>query len=221
MIDDAIYTASAISILLGMIGLACVMTWPFLRCLRRVIVVQSVGAVAFTLQFSVLGASTAAVACGISLAQLLIALTVRDRGVRSALNIARLVTLLTLVLFTWVGIASLFAASGGIINMSARNQPSPMRMKTVFLIGSPFWLAHNIMGGALSALTVDLISVFTNMTGLYLASIEARKCLQGEVSDTVWRRVGILYGTFSGRRSGGAGTPGLSGPAAAQQECRA
>ena len=59
------------------------------------------------------------------------------------------------------------------------------------------------------------------MTGLYLASIEARKCLQGEVSDTVWRRVGILYGTFSGRRSGGAGTPGLSGPAAAQQECRA
>jgi hypothetical protein len=216
---DAMFAGSVTSILLGMTGLACVVVWPFLRCLRRVIVVQCIGAVAFTLQFSVLGASTAAVACGIGLAPLLIALTVRDLGVRSVLNVASLIILLALVFVTWAGISSLLAASGGIISMVARNQPSPMRMKAIFLIGSPFWLAHNIVVGAPFALTVDLISVFTNVVGLSRASIRVRKSLRAEGLGTAVRQTGAVYWALSGRRLAWAGSPESSQcPIAVQQE---
>lgn len=188
LIPEAMAAGGVTSILLGIIGLACVVIWPFLGCLRRVIVVQCVGAAAFALQFAALGASTAAAACGISLIQLLVALIVRDRGIRSALNIASLVILMTLVLFTWAGISSLLAGCGSTISMVARNQPSPIRMKAVFLMGAPFWLAHNIIVGAPFALAVDLVSLFTNATGLCLASLGMRKRLRGEGSGAVLRQ---------------------------------
>jgi hypothetical protein len=201
-ISAAIAAGSAPSVLLGMIGLSCVVIWPFLSSLRRVIVVQGVGATAFTFQFAVLGASTAAVACGISLAQLMIALTVRDRRTRVALNVASLVVLAALALITWAGISSLLAGCGGLVSMAARNQPSPIRMKVGFLIGAPFWLAHNIIVGAPFALTVDFISVVTNIGGLCLAAFGARRSLQAAGSGAAFREVGVNYwATFRQRFS--------------------
>lgn len=191
LISETMAAGSAASTLLGMIGLSCVVIWPFLRCLRRVIVVQAIGAIAFALQFAILGASTAAMACGISLTQLLVALTVRDRRTRLALNVASLVILVTLALFTWAGISSLLAGCGGIVSMVARNQPSPIRMKVFFLIGAPFWLAHNIIVGAPFALTVDFISVASNLGGLCLAAFGPRKSLQTTGSGAALREVGV------------------------------
>ncbi|MFT6570037.1 MAG: hypothetical protein ACJAWY_001747 [Sphingomonas echinoides] len=209
------------SILLGMIGLGCVAIWPFLRCLRRVIVVQGVGATAFALQFAFLGASTAAVACGISLAQLLIALTVGDRRTRLALNVVSLALLVTLVFFTWAGISSLLACCGGIVSMVARNQPSPIRMKVGFLIGAPFWLAHNIIVGAPFALTVDFISAVTNIGGLCLAAFGARSSLQAAGSGAAFREAGGVYGASFSRRLGWAGFLRLNRyPVAVQRERR-
>lgn len=204
-ISATIAAGSALSILLGMIGLGCVVIWPFLRSLRRVIAVQSVGAIAFTVQFAVLGASTAAVACGISLAQLMIALTVRDRRTRVALNVASLVVLVVLALITWAGISSLLAGCGGLVSMAARNQPSPVRMKVGFLIGAPFWLAHNIIVGAPFALTVDFISVVTNIGGLGIAAFAARKSLQAAGLGTALRDAGVVYRTSFSRRLGWTG----------------
>ena len=199
-IFTAMAACNAPSILLGMIGLGCVVIWPFLRSLRRVIVVQGVGAIAFICQFAVLGASTAAVACGISLAQLMIALTVRDRRTRVALNIASLVMLAALALITWAGISSLLAGCGGLVSMAARNQPSPIRMKVAFLIGAPFWLAHNIIVGAPFALTVDFISVVTNIGGLGLAAFGARRSLQAAGSGAALRNAGgVCWASFSRR----------------------
>ena len=39
-------------------------------------------------------------------------------------------------------------------------------MKGLFLIGAPFWLAHNLMVGALFALGTDLVSLTSNMANL-------------------------------------------------------
>lgn len=222
LISEAMTVGGATSILLGMIGLACVVIWPFLRCLRRVIIVQGVGAIAFALQFAALGASTAAVACGISLAQLLIALTVRDRGTRLALNVASLAILVTLAIFRWAGISSLLAGCGSIVSMAARNQPSPLRMKIAFLIGAPFWLAHNIIVGAPFALTVDFISIFTNIAGLCLASFGVRKSLRDEGSGKASRGAGVVYWAFFRQRFSWAGLARLNRySVAAQRERRA
>lgn len=204
-ISAAMAAGSAPSIVLGMIGLGCVVIWPFLGCLRRVIVVQSVGAIAFTFQFALLGASTAAVACGISLAQLMIALTVRDRRTRVVLNVASLVILAALAILTWAGISSFLAGCGGFVSMAARNQQSPIRMKVGFLIGAPFWLAHNIIVGAPFALTVDFISVVTNIGGLCLAAFGAWRRLQAAGSGAEFREAGGLNWASFTRCLGWAG----------------
>lgn len=219
-ISVAMAAGSAPSILLGMIGLGCVVIWPFLRSLRRVIVVQGVGATAFTFQFAVLGASTAAVACGISLAQLMIALTLRDRRTRLALNVASLVVLAALALITWAGISSLLAGCGGLVSMAARNQPSPIRMKVGFLIGAPFWLAHNIIVGAPFALTVDFISVVTNIGGLGLAAFGARRSLQAAGSGAALRNAGGVYRASFIRYLGWAGLFRLNRYRVAEQRKR-
>ena len=222
LISEAMAAGSATSRILGMIGLACVVIWPFLRCLRRVIVVQSVGAIAFALQFAALGASTAAVACSIALAQLLIALIVRDRGTRLALNVASLVILVTLALFTWAGLSSLLAGCGAIISMVARNQSSPTRMKAAFLVGAPFWLAHNMIVGAPFALTVDFISVLTNIAGLCLASFGVRGSLRDKGSGPASRGAEVVYWSSFRRHLGWAGFHRLNRyPVAAQRERRA
>src|SRR3546814_3610372 len=39
-------------------------------------------------------------------------------------------------------------------------------MKGLFLVGAPFWLAHNLMVGALFALGTDLVSLASNLAHL-------------------------------------------------------
>lgn len=168
LIYEAWADGGGLSILLGMTGIACVIAWPFLRCLRQAVAVQSVGATAFALYFASLGASTAAVVCGMSLAQLLIILMVRNRRLRLVFSGASVIGLTLLTILTWSGLPSLLAASGSIVNMIARNQQSSMRMKATFLIGAPFWLVHNIIVAAPLALTVDIVSILSNVTGVCL-----------------------------------------------------
>ncbi|GAA3278085.1 hypothetical protein GCM10020258_60370 [Sphingomonas yabuuchiae] len=91
--------------------------------------------------------------------QLTVALVVRDRVAKLALDGATLLALLLLTVATWHGILSGLAACGGASSFIARTQRSTTRMKIVFLVAAPFWLAHNLLIGAPFALAVDLVSV--------------------------------------------------------------
>ena len=129
--------------------------------------VQGAGAGAFALHFALIGAPTASAACLLSLMQLTVALVVRDRVAKLALDGATLLALLLLTVATWHGILSGLAACGGASSFIARTQRSTTRMKIVFLVAAPFWLAHNLLIGAPFALAVDLVSVAGNLLGLF------------------------------------------------------
>jgi len=150
----------------GGIALLCVVSWPFFGKYRTVIQIQSVGAAAFALYFLMLGSPTAAIACLISCSQLIISASVRDRYVVTRLYGSTLILLTFLTVVTWHGIPSALAFTGSSLGSLARMQTSTTRMKGLFLIGAPFWLAHNLMAGALFALGTDLISLGSNLANL-------------------------------------------------------
>jgi hypothetical protein len=158
--------AIVIATALGCVALLCVVCWPFFDDYRTVVKIQSTGAAAFSLYFLMLGSPTAAIACLISCAQLVISASVRDRYVVSRLYGATLILLAFLSAATWHGIPSALAFTGSSLGSLARLQTSTTRMKSLFLVGAPFWLAHNLMVGALFALGTDLVSLCSNSVSL-------------------------------------------------------
>src|SRR3546814_10887606 len=98
-----------------------------------------------------LGSPTAAIACVISCSQLLVSASARDRYVVVCLYGASLIVLSFLSVATWQGIPSALAFTGSSLGSLARLQTSTTRMKGLFLVGAPFWLAHHLMVGVRSA----------------------------------------------------------------------
>ncbi|MBP2278592.1 YgjV family protein [Sphingomonas sp. PL20] len=56
----------------GCMALLCVISWPFFSDYKKVVQIQSAGAAAFAMYFLMLGSPTAAIACLISCAQLVV-----------------------------------------------------------------------------------------------------------------------------------------------------
>ncbi|MDT7531914.1 YgjV family protein [Sphingobium sp. SA2] len=158
--------AVVIATAFGCVALFCVIIWPFFSDYRTVVKIQSVGAAAFAVYFLMLGSPTAAVACLISCAQLLVSASVRDRYVVVRLYGASLIVLSFLSVITWHGIPSALALTGSSLGSLARLQTSTTRMKGLFLVGAPFWLAHNLIVGALFALGTDAVSLASNLANL-------------------------------------------------------
>ena len=158
--------AVVIATAFGCVALFCVIIWPFFSDYRTVVKIQSVGAAAFAVYFLMLGSPTAAVACLISCAQLLVSASVRDRYVVVRLYGASLIVLSFLSVITWHGIPSALALTGSSLGSLARLQTSTTRMKGLFLVGAPFWLAHNLIVGAMFALGTDAVSLSSNLANL-------------------------------------------------------
>lgn len=163
-----------IATVLGCMALLCVVSWPFFSDYRTVVKIQSAGAAAFALYFLTLGSPTAAIACLISCSQLVISASLRDRYVVTRLYGASLILLAFLSTVTWQGIPSALALTGSSLGSLARLQTSTTRMKGLFLVGAPFWLAHNLMVGALFALGTDLVSLVSNLANLGKFVLEKR-----------------------------------------------
>lgn len=185
--------------LFGTVGFGCVVTWPLLTTRREAIIVQSAGAIAFTLHFALIGAPTASAACILSLMQLVVEIVVRGRVARLALGGASLLALLLFTAATWHGVSSGLIACGGAISFFARAQRSTTRMKAGFLIAAPFWLAHNLLIGAPFALAVDLASVTSNLSGLFFHARRKRfGCAIGATEPSYPNR--LVLGVCSGVR---------------------
>src|SRR3546814_8084193 len=120
-----------------------------------------------------LGSPTAAIACVISCSQLLVSASVRDRYVVVCLYGASLIVLSFLSVVTWHGIPSALAFTGSSLGSLARLQTSTTRMKGLFLVGAPFWLAHNLMVGALFALGTDLVSLASNRSEEHTSELQS------------------------------------------------
>ena len=130
-LDQTFASTGLAAILFGIVGLGCVVSWPLLPSRRGALMVQGTGACAFALHFALIGVPTASAACVLSLMQLTVALVVRDRVAKLALDGATLLALLLLTVATWHGLLSGLAACGGAASFMARTQRSTTRMKMV------------------------------------------------------------------------------------------
>ena len=144
-------------------------------------------AAAFAIYFALLGAPTASAICVISIAQLLAAAWIRDRGLVVGFYAASLVLLALVAAATWHGAASALALAGSLAGSMARLQQSTVRMKAMFLIGAPFSLAHNLLVGASYGLGVDAVSILGNAMSLLVLSrqVSWKRRLNGVVSSDV------------------------------------
>jgi len=159
----------------GCMALLCVISWPFFSDYKKVVKIQSAGAAAFAMYFLILGSPTAAIACLISCVQLIVSASVRDRYVVVRLYGASLIILSFLSIVTWHGIPSALALTGSSLGSLARLQTSTTRMKGLFLLGAPFWLAHNLIVGALFALGTDAVSLASNLANLMRFVVRRRR----------------------------------------------
>lgn len=159
----------------GAIALACVMSWPHLASYRKAVVVQTLGAGAFALQFASLDAWTASGTSVLACAQLVCAASSADRRLVRAVCASCLLALVALTVVTWEGIPSLLAVCGSTAGSLARLQRSTTRMKLMFLLGAPFWVLHNLSVGAIFALCVDAVSIAGN--GISLVRTAKRRGL--------------------------------------------
>lgn len=151
----------------GLTGLISVMIWPFLACHRRVVLVQILGAISFALYFGFEGAFVAAASCLSSSGQLVARLFCVRLAALAPLFAVSLIALVLLAGFQHGGPLTYLAVAGSFFGTLARLQSSTIRMKALFLVGSPLWLLHNLLLGAYFAIVVDVVSVMTN--GITLA----------------------------------------------------
>lgn len=153
---------TAFKVLFGSIGVTAVFMWPRLTSYLRAVVVQCAGASAFAIYFAISGSATASASCLIGLGQLLAAALIRDRRVVMLLYVASLACLALIVTLTWSGVPTVLASCGCLLGTIARMQATTNRMKLWFLIGAPFWLAHNLLTWSIFGLVVDGVSISSN-----------------------------------------------------------
>lgn len=159
-----------VEVTLGVAGLICVVVWPLLATYRNAVAVQCAGAAAFAAHFALLGSPAASAVCLVSFVQLIFSASVNDRRIVIGLYAASVVLMAVIVAATWHGVSSALAAGGSIAGTAARLQRSTVRMKAIFLFGGPFWLAHDLILGAIFPLGVDAVSIIGNGMSLVLLS---------------------------------------------------
>lgn len=150
----------------GSVALICVLSWPNLTSYRQVIIVQSIGAAALSIQFYLLGAWTAAGASALALTQLSLFAFTSNRNHIIFIQLVSILFLITISVIKWSGPESLLALFGSVAGSFARCQKSIIRMKICFLVGSPLWIIHNFIVKAPFALCIDSISITLNLLSI-------------------------------------------------------
>lgn len=141
------------------VGVGAVLIWPHVRRFRVALVVQCVGAAGLSTYFALGGSTTAAASCAIAMVQLIVSALVGDRRWLYAIYLTSLILLGLCVAANWEGWPSALIGTGTILATYARMQSSASRMKKWFLVGSPFWLTHNIITANYFALLIDALSI--------------------------------------------------------------
>ena len=153
--------------LAGACGIAAGCSWPFFAARRSILLVQSAGALAFTLYFALLGATTGAALCAIALAQSLASARIGEPRLLRLVYGMSVLAIIAASWSTWEGLPSLLAAIGTSLATLGRLQGDPQRMRRIFLAGSLAWMGHNLLLRSPLALTSDVLTLAGILFGLW------------------------------------------------------
>lgn len=159
---DATFAAQAI----GLLGLAGGATWPLFPTRAGMLLAQLAAGMCFAVHFLLLGAETAAALNLLSAVQAGIALPLGERPLFRRLYLAMLVPIAAILVFTWTGLPSLFAAGAAAMISIARYQTNVLRFRGVTLLALPLWFVHNAMVGSVPGMISDLAGFAINAVHL-------------------------------------------------------
>jgi Bacterial inner membrane protein len=151
----------------GFLAVAVGCSWALFRTRRRILLIQSFGAVAFAAHFFLLGSMTGALLCLVSLTQSLASTHLRSRRAMRVVYGASVVAILVTGLATWEGLPSLFAAVGSAFATLGRLAADPQRMRQRFLCCSLAWMGHNLLLRSPFGLTSDALNLAAILVGLW------------------------------------------------------
>ena len=139
-------------------GAVCLMIWPLFSTRAAILKLQLGVAVSFSLHYMLLGADTAAIGNAIGALQVLLSLFFSSTAGLRWLSYAPIPLMLVLGAVSWNGPSSLFAITGTVFQALGRAQLDEQRLRTLVLIGTGFWLAHDALVWSPVAI-VDAISL--------------------------------------------------------------
>ncbi|MCM2477312.1 YgjV family protein [Rhizobium sp. CG5] len=146
--------------LAALFGAVCLVTWPFFRTRRAMLLVQIGVTAGFGIHYALFGAETAAIANLLSGLQLLAFLPGEKVVWLKRLGHLLIPVMLLMSALTWSGLPSLCAVSGTILLAIGRMQADEEKLRIWVMAGTIPWLLHDLLVGSPIA-AIDAISLLT------------------------------------------------------------
>lgn len=159
-----------VSMSFATVGTICLIIWPLFRERRHMLTAQLGIALGFGAHYWLEGAQTAAILNALGLLHVLASLAWGTSPRLKWLGYALIPAIVVGCIASWGGLPSLFSALGTTLIAIGRVQASPSRLRLLVLMGTPFWLVHDLMIGS-PLLIADAISI---AMGLYAMAGKAR-----------------------------------------------
>jgi Bacterial inner membrane protein len=168
--------------IIGYLGVATNTVWPFFRTRAVMLSLQALGAFLFAVHFGLLGANTAMLLMVAAGLQALVAIPLEDRPGFRRIYLATLPVIAVLMMLSWQGLASLFAALGMATISLGRYQVNLIHFRILLVGCVPFWTVHNVMVWSVPGLISDALTISTGLWGLYLAVRRDREAAEPALS---------------------------------------
>ena len=148
---------------LGAGGVLCNFAWPLFGRRGGMLAAQATACAFFTAHFTLIGATTGATMTTLAGLQALAAIPLGTRPGFRAVYIAILPVIATVMLLSWHGLPSLFAALGLALTSVGRYQLEAKRFRTLILTSIPAWSFHNVLVGSVPGLCSDALTLVSGL----------------------------------------------------------
>lgn len=181
----------------GILAMACLAISPLFKHRTAVLLAQLGTSAGFGAHYALCGIMTAAVSCGLSAVQVLLALPLATRPSLRPLFYLFAPVLVVAAILTWQGLVSAMAVAALAFTTLARMQERTASLRLYMLGAQLAWLAHDLAVWSLPAIAGDVASLVTG------AIMAARHCLRRE-PETVARSICTpdAASTLAGRVTG-------------------
>ena len=166
------------AMIIGVVAVTVVLLSFQQKTRGKIIAFNATSRVLYILQYILLGAISGAVLDIIGITASLLA------GVKGHPKIKRYMKILVPLVFlafivatalTYKSFIDLFSAAGVVIHASALFLDDEKKIRTLSLVGSPFWLTYNLANLAIGSAIGDLLSICSIVVAMFRYDIPRRK----------------------------------------------
>lgn len=147
---------------IGLVGTLGGVTWPMFATRLGMLLGQLFTNLCFLAHFALLGAETATLVNVLSALQVAAAIPLGTRPGFRHVYLATVPLIAGVLLWSWSGLPSLFAALGAGLISLGRYQTDVGRFRLVMLLALPCWFTHNALVGSVPGMISDTVGFALN-----------------------------------------------------------